>query len=81
MQRRRPMAEFEQIRDEYAAITDNDDPSRFNEVQERLRRALAEAGWTWPEAECWLPMRCPGRGYCTQFLEGGQTEPCGWPDG
>lgn len=50
-------------------------PPRMGEIQERLRNALAERGWTVP-ADCALPMRCPHRGYCTMFLEGGQTEPC-----
>jgi hypothetical protein len=74
---RAPLALFEAIRDEYAAITDDDDLSRYDEVQARLREALAAVGWVPPEA-CWLPLRCPRRGYCTQFLEGGCVEPCGW---
>jgi hypothetical protein len=73
-----PLQPFLLLRDEYHAISESDDPARFGEVQDGLRGALAAVGWEWPEDECWLPMRCPDRGYCTQFLEGAQDEPCGW---
>jgi hypothetical protein len=48
---------------------------RMGEIQERYRKALAALGWAVPDT-CWLPLRCPGRGYCTMFIEGSQTEPC-----
>jgi len=60
------------LQNEYAQATT---APRMGEIQERLRNALAERGWTVPH-DCWLPMRCPGRGYCTMFLEGSQTEVC-----
>jgi hypothetical protein len=75
---RAPLQRFIELRDEYAAITTDDPASRFGEVQERYRQALVDVGWTVPEGECPLPLRCPARRYCTQFLEGGQIEPCGW---
>jgi len=65
-----------EIRDEYAETTV---APLLGELQERLRRTLAEQGWTVPTSECLLPMRCPARGYCTLFLEGSQTDPCQQP--
>jgi hypothetical protein len=36
---------------------------------ESVARAVADG-------RCWLPFRCPGRGYCTMFHEGSFKAPC-----